>query len=76
VLHLLFGLKQVIGTLFRKQNMALLVKELKALNKLEQSFKTYFTIVVGEDAEDLGIDDTKSVEQRLLHLAMLLDTSY
>lgn len=56
--------------------MALLVKEKKALERLEQSFKSYIAIVAGEDGEDLGIDTTKSPEERILHLAMLLDTSY
>lgn len=56
--------------------MALLVKEQKALAKLEQSFKNYSAIVLGEDIEDLGIDPSKTPEERILHLAMLLDSSY
>ena len=56
--------------------MALLVKEQKALSQLEQSFKNYVTIVMGENDEDLGIDSTKTPEERMLYLAMLLDTSY
>lgn len=56
--------------------MALLVKEKKALEQLEQSFINYFSIVIGnpEIAED--IDTTKTPEERLLQLATLLDGSY
>jgi hypothetical protein len=56
--------------------MALLVKEQKALAQLEQSFKNYYSIVVGEDPEDLGIDPTKTPEERMLYLASWLNTSY
>jgi len=52
--------------------MALLVKERKALEKLEQSFKTYFSIVSGED---VVIDASLSVEERILYLSVLLDGS-
>jgi hypothetical protein len=56
--------------------VALLVKELKALEKLEQSFKSYYVVVLGENTEDLGIDSNKTTEERMLHLAMMLDASY
>jgi hypothetical protein len=56
--------------------MALLVKEAKALARLEQSFKNYLTIVHGQDPDDLGIDSAKTVEERLLYLSALLDSSY
>lgn len=56
--------------------MALLVKEQKALAQLEQAFKNYYVIVLGEDPEDLGIDPTKTPEERILYLATMLNTSY
>ena len=56
--------------------MALLVKEQKALEKLEQAFKNYYVVVLGEDSDDLGIDSSKTPEERILHLAMMLDGSY
>lgn len=56
--------------------MSLLVKERKALEKLEQSFISYFVVVLGESQEDLGIDISKTPEERILHLAMMLDSSY
>ena len=56
--------------------MALLVKELKALEKLEQSFKNYYVIVLGEDQNDLEINSSKTPEERMLYLAMMLDSSY
>ena len=46
--------------------MALLVKENKALLTLEKAFKEYYDVVLGKD---LYIDNTKSVEDRLLFLA-------
>jgi hypothetical protein len=58
------------------ETMALLVKEQKALEKLEQSFKNYYVVVLGEDSDDLGIDSSKTPEERILHLAMMLDGSY
>jgi hypothetical protein len=56
--------------------VALLVKELKALEKLEQSFKNYYVIVLGEDQNDLEINSSKTPEERMLYLAMMLDSSY
>jgi hypothetical protein len=56
--------------------VALLVKELKALEKLEQSFINYYVVVLGENLEDLGIDSSKTTEERMLYLAMMLDSSY
>lgn len=53
--------------------MALLVKERKALEQLEQSFEMYFQKVYGTSAD---IDSSKSVEERMLYLSVLLDTSY
>lgn len=50
--------------------MALLVKERKALERLETSFQRYFKHFYKE-AE---IDTSKTPEERILHLAMLLDT--
>lgn len=47
--------------------MALLVKEAKALAQLEQSLITYYAIMLGEE---LVIDTTKSVEERLLFLSV------
>lgn len=55
--------------------MALLVKERKALEKLEQSFETYFKSICMENLEDLGIDSTKTPEERILYLSVLLDTA-
>ncbi len=46
--------------------MALLVKELKALEQLEQAIVTYYAIMLGEE---LIIDRTKSIEERLLFLS-------
>jgi len=45
--------------------MALLVKEQKALAQLEQSLITYYSIMLGEE---LVIDTSKTVEERLLFL--------
>jgi hypothetical protein len=56
--------------------MALLVKEQKALSQLEQAFKNYYAILLGENPEDLGIDSTKTPEERMLYLAAMLNTSY
>lgn len=56
--------------------MALLVKEQKALSQLEQAFKNYYTVLLGENPEDLGIDPNKSPEERMLYLATMLNTSY
>ena len=56
--------------------VALLVKEHKALEKLEQSFINYYVVVLGEDEKDLGIDSSKTPEERMLYLAMMLDSSY
>ena len=47
--------------------MALLVKEQRALAQLEQSLVTYYAIML---AEDLEIDVTKTVEERLLFLSV------
>lgn len=56
--------------------MALLVKERKALETLEKAFESYFSIVCGEQPDEIGIDANKSVEERLLYLAALLDGAY
>jgi len=56
--------------------VALLVKERKALEKLEKSFINYYVVVLGEDPENLDIDSNKTPEERILHLAMMLDSSY
>ena len=56
--------------------MALLVKEAKALAHLEQAFKNYLTTVHGQDPDNLEIDSTKTVEERLLYLSVLLNSSY
>lgn len=47
--------------------MALLVKEQKALAQLEQSLVTYYAIMLGEE---LAIDTSKTVEERLLFLSV------
>lgn len=47
--------------------MALLVKEQKALAHLEQSLVTYYAIMLGEE---LVIDTSKTVEERLLFLSV------
>ena len=47
--------------------MALLVKELRALEQLEQSLVTYYAIMLGEE---LVIDIYKTVEERLLFLSV------
>jgi len=47
--------------------MALLVKEQKALAQLEQSLITYYGVMLGEE---LIIDTTKTVEERLLFLSV------
>lgn len=47
--------------------MALLVKEQKALEKLEDSLITYYGIMLGEQLE---INRTKTVEERLLFLSV------
>jgi hypothetical protein len=47
--------------------MALLVKEQKALAHLEQSLVTYYAIMLGEEIQ---IDITKTVEERLLFLSV------
>jgi hypothetical protein len=47
--------------------MALLVKEQKALEQLEQSLVTYYAIMLGEE---LVIDTSKTVEERLLFLSV------
>jgi hypothetical protein len=46
--------------------MALLVKEAKALTQLEQSLVTYYAIML---SEELVIDASKTVEERLLFLS-------
>jgi len=46
--------------------MALLVKEQKALESLEEAYKVYTSILLGEE---VYIDTTKSVEERLYFLA-------
>jgi len=56
--------------------MALLVKEQKALTQLEQAFKNYYVILLGEDPEDLGIDPTKTPEERMFYFASWLNTIY
>lgn len=52
--------------------MALLVKEKKALEKLEDSFIGYFAVIGGDDISD-EIDREASPEERLLKLSVLLD---
>jgi hypothetical protein len=47
--------------------MALLVKEQKALDTLEQSLVTYYAVMLGEE---LVIDTYKTVEERLLFLSV------
>jgi hypothetical protein len=47
--------------------MALLVKEQKALTQLEQSLVSYYAIMLGEE---LAIDTTKTIEERLLFLSV------
>lgn len=47
--------------------MALLVKELRALEQLEQSLVTYYAIML---AEEIQIDITKTIEERLLFLSV------
>lgn len=56
--------------------MALLVKERKALEQLELAFKNYLTIVHGQNPEEIEIDNTKSPEERILYLSVLLNSSY
>lgn len=46
--------------------MTLLVKEQKALEKLEDSLIAYYGVMLGEQIE---IDRTKTVEERLLFLS-------
>ena len=55
--------------------MALLVKEQKALAKLEQAFVNYCLTVAGHDVSE-DIDSSKTPEERLLQLAAILDGSY
>jgi len=50
--------------------MALLENEQAALEQLEQSVTDFYIIVVGDDLE---IDKTKTVEERLLALSKLID---
>jgi hypothetical protein len=50
--------------------MALLVKELKALEQLEQSLVAYYAIMLGEELE---IDTSKTVEERLLFLSVQIN---
>jgi len=52
--------------------MALLVKERKALEQLEQAFITYYEKVLGLE---LSIDSSKTIEERLLFLAVELRTA-
>ena len=47
--------------------MALLVKERKALEQLEQSLVSYYAIMLGEE---LVIDMNKTIEERLLFLSV------
>lgn len=54
--------------------MGLLIKEQKALDKLEQSFINYYLVVLGEDISD-EIDKTKTPEERILQLSVFLDGS-
>lgn len=54
--------------------MALLVKEKKALEKLEDSFISYFAVIGGDDISE-EIDRDATPEQRLLKLSVLLDGS-
>lgn len=56
--------------------MALLVKERKALEQLEQAFVNYLTIVHGQSPDEVDIDNTKSPEERILYLLVLLNSSY
>lgn len=56
--------------------MALLVKERKALEQLEQAFINYLTVVLGQNPEEIDIDSSKSPEERLLYLSVLLNSSY
>lgn len=55
--------------------MAMLVKEKRALEKLEDAFISYFGAVGGEDISD-EIDRSKSPEERMLFLSVLLDGAY
>jgi hypothetical protein len=52
--------------------MALLVKEQKALQQLEDAFKEYYRILLDKE---LHIDTNKTVEERLLFLASELSCS-
>ena len=52
--------------------MALLVKERKALEHLEQAFVLYYGKIL---QQELVIDTSKTVEERLLFLAVELNTS-
>lgn len=52
--------------------MALLVKEKRALEKLEDSFIGYFAVIGGDDISD-EINREISIEERLLKLTVLLD---
>ncbi len=47
--------------------MALLVKERKALEHLEQALVTYYAVMLGESLE---IDTSKTVEERLMFLSV------
>jgi hypothetical protein len=47
--------------------MALLIKERKALEQLEQSLVTYYSIMLGENLE---INTSASIEERLLFLSV------
>lgn len=47
--------------------MALLVKERKALEHLEQSLFTYYAVMLGEE---LHIDTTKTIEERLYFVSV------
>lgn len=47
--------------------MALLVKERKALEHLEQALVTYYAVMLGEE---LHIDTTKTIEERLYFISV------
>ncbi len=57
--------------IIRIEKMALLVKERKALEQLEQAFVRYYEQILHLD---LVVDQTKSVEERLLFLPFELNT--
>jgi hypothetical protein len=52
--------------------MALLVKERKALEQLEQAFVRYYEQILNLELE---VDRSKTVEERLLFLAVELNTA-